>query len=72
MEKIIMNKIGKYIILKREEKGLTSERLAKILNINSKLLLKWERGKCVPDSILIQNLAVVFNTSVENILNGED
>lgn len=67
-----VNKIGKYIMQKREERGLTSEKLAKILNTNDKLILKWESGKCIPDDLLIQSLAVVFNTTVECILNGED
>lgn len=66
------NKIGKYIVQKRVERGLTSEKLAKILNTNDRLILKWESGKCIPDKMLVQSLAIVFNTTVESILNGED
>ena len=67
-----MNKIGEYILKKREERGLSSQKLAQILNTNDRLILKWESGKCIPDDLLIQSLAVVFNTTVESILNGED
>lgn len=66
------NKIANYIVKKREEMGLTSESLAKILNTDNKLILKWESGKSIPDNLLINNLATVFNTTKENILKGED
>lgn len=66
------NKIGNYIVKKREEIGLTSKNLAKILNTNYKLILKWESGKLIPDNLLISLLATVFNTTTDNILNGKD
>ncbi len=66
------NKIGNYIIKKREEMGLSSKMLAKILNTNNRLISKWESGKSIPDNLAINSLATVFNTTTENILNGED
>lgn len=66
------NKLGNYIVKKRKEMGLSSNDLAKILNTDNKLILKWESGKCIPDNLLINNLATVFNTTTESILNGED
>ncbi|MDE5630821.1 MAG: helix-turn-helix domain-containing protein, partial [Bacilli bacterium] len=59
-------------IKKREEMGLSSQKLAKLINIDDKLILKWESGKCIPDNLLIKILAIVFNTNTESILNGED
>lgn len=66
------NKIGNYIIKKREEMGLTSKNLAKLLNTNDKLILKWESGKSIPNNLLINILAIIFNTTTDNILKGED
>lgn len=66
------NKIGNYIIKKREEIGLTSKNLAKLLNTNDKLILKWESGKSIPNNLLINILAIIFNTTTDNILKGED
>lgn len=66
------NKIGNYIIKKREEIGLTSKNLAKLLNTNDKLILKWESGKSIPNNLLINILATIFNTTTDNILKGED
>ncbi|MCX4364944.1 MAG: helix-turn-helix domain-containing protein [Bacilli bacterium] len=64
------NKIGKFIIKKREEMGLSSKNLAKLLNTNDKLILKWESGKSIPDNLLLNILATIFNTTTEKILNG--
>ncbi len=66
------NKIGKFIIKKREEMGLSSKNLANLLNTNDKLILKWESGKSIPDNLLLNILATIFNTTTEKILNGEE
>lgn len=41
-------KIGKYIALKRKEKGLTQEQLAECLGISGRSVSKWERGLSFP------------------------
>lgn len=66
------NKIGNYIASKRKEKGLTQVELGNILAVTDKAISKWERGLGLPDVMLLTNLAEALDTSVSNILNGED
>ena len=66
------NKIGNYIANKRKEKGLTQVELGNILAVTDKAISKWERGLGLPDVTLLTNLAKALDTSVSNILNGED
>lgn len=65
-------KIGKYIAKKRNEQNLTQQQLADRLNISKNAVSKWERGLCLMDMSLLIPLSKILNTSVINILNGED
>ena len=66
------NKIGNYIARKRKEKGLTQLELGNILSVTDKAISKWERGLGLPDVAILTELAKALDTSVSNILNGED
>ena len=66
------NKIGNYIARKRKEKGLTQLELGNKLSVTDKAISKWERGLGLPDVTILTELAKVLDTSVSNILNGED
>lgn len=63
--------IGKFIARLRREKGLTQKRLGEILNVESKTISKWERGKYAPDVIMLIEISKIFNVSVEEIINGK-
>ena len=67
-----LNNVGKYIAKKRKEAGLTQQKLAELLNVGDKTISKWERGINAPDISLLQDLAKALNTTVVNILNGDD
>ena len=66
------NKIGNYIAKKRKEKELTQLELGNKLSVTDKAISKWERGLGLPDVTILTELAKVLDTSVSNILNGED
>ena len=48
--------IGKFIAKCRKEKKLTQAQLAEKLNITDRAVSKWETGKSMPDSSIIDLL----------------
>ena len=66
------NRIGEYIKTKRKEKGLTQQELGDKLYVTDKAVSKWERNLGLPDITILNELAKVLDTTVNNILNGSD
>ncbi|EQB87686.1 transcriptional regulator with XRE-family HTH domain [Clostridium punense] len=65
-----INKIGEYIQTLRKKKGITQAQLGDRLNISYQAVSKWERGEALPDTLLLLDLAIILETTVDNILNG--
>lgn len=65
-------KIGKYLSEKRKSLGLTQAQLADKLNMSDKSVSKWERGICLPDVSLYQELCTILGITVNEFLAGED
>ncbi|MDA3885619.1 MAG: helix-turn-helix transcriptional regulator [Candidatus Delongbacteria bacterium] len=65
-----IQKIGKYILKLRKQKNITQKQLGERLNVSYQAVSKWERGETLPDTMLLLELAVIFETSVDNILRG--
>lgn len=65
------NKIGNFIMTERKAKNLTQAKLAEKLFISEKTVSKWENGKGIPDTILLQELCEIFEVSLNELLNGE-
>lgn len=65
-------KIGKYLSEKRKSLGLTQAQLADRLNMSDKSVSKWERGICLPDVSLYQELCAILGITVNEFLAGED
>ncbi|MPM78220.1 hypothetical protein SDC9_125231 [bioreactor metagenome] len=65
-----INKIGEYIQTLRKNKGITQAQLGDRLNISYQAVSKWERGEALPDTLLLLDLAIILETTVDNILNG--
>ena len=63
--------IGKFIAKLRREKKLTQKDLGEILNVESKTISKWERGKYAPDIMILKDLSKIFEISIEEILEGK-
>jgi len=64
-------KIGKFISLKRKEKGMTQEEMAEKLGISKNAVSKWERGLCLMDMSLLKPLSEILDVSINEILAGE-
>lgn len=60
--------IGKCIIHKRKEKGITQEQLANYIGVSKASVSKWESGLSYPDILFLPELATYFNISVDELL----
>lgn len=67
-----MNRIGNKIKYLRNDKQLTQNQLANILNVTQDSISLWERGKRIPDTQYIYFLAKFFNVSSDYLLGLED
>lgn len=63
-------KVGTQIALLRKNKGLTQSELSERLNITYQAVSKWERGETLPDVSSLVDLANIFQTTIDFILNG--
>ena len=64
-------KIGEFFKRLRNEKGLTQQDLADMLNINNRTISRWENAVTMPDFDILIELAKYYDVSVEELLNGE-
>ncbi|MBQ7128672.1 MAG: helix-turn-helix domain-containing protein [Clostridia bacterium] len=62
---------GKIIKELREKQNLTQSEFARIINVSDKTISKWETGKGLPDTSLIEPLAKALKVSVIELMNGE-
>ncbi|MGN0569665.1 MAG: helix-turn-helix domain-containing protein [Candidatus Fimenecus sp.] len=62
---------GSVIKKLREKQGLTQSGLAEKINVSDKTISKWETGKGLPDSALIEPLAAALGVSVIELMSGE-
>lgn len=63
---------GMFIARKRRELNLTQAQLADLLDISSKSVSKWERGKCMPDYGIVNELCDALGITVSELLDGEE
>ena len=66
-----LNKIGKFIMTLRKEKGLTQEQLGTKLGVSGKSVSKWERGINAPDIAILEKLSSELDVSINELLKGE-
>ena len=64
-------KIGKFILQLRKEKGLTQKELAEKLEVTDRAVSKWENGRGMPDVALMKPLCEILGISVNELLGGE-
>ena len=67
-----LQKIGAYIAGKRKALGLTQRELAEKLGMSDKSVSKWERGVCLPDVSLYQELCGILGITLNEFFAGED
>lgn len=64
-------KIGKFIHDLRKEKELTQKQLADLVGVSDKTISKWETGRGIPDTAIMNELCMVLGISVNELLSGE-
>lgn len=64
------SQIGQFIASLRKERGMTQAELAKILNVTTQAVSKWECGKGSPQASLIVPLADALGVSPSEILSA--
>lgn len=64
--------VGNFIARKRREKNLTQEQLAEKIGVSNKTISKWETGKCMPDYSVIELLCEELNTTLAELMKGEE
>lgn len=65
-----MKSIGQRIEVLRRQRGLSKNRLAKILGVSHQAVSQWEMGKADPVSDRITKLADVLNCDAQYLLSG--
>ena len=64
-------KIGKFILELRKQKGMTQKELAEKVGVSDKTISKWECGNSIPDITYLEVLCNSLNISVNELLSGE-
>lgn len=54
----------------RKQKGYSQETLAQSLNVVRQTVSKWEKGYSVPDAVMLEKMAEVFEVSVGDLLGA--
>ncbi|MCL2771029.1 MAG: helix-turn-helix domain-containing protein [Firmicutes bacterium] len=62
-------KLAKNLLLFRRSRNLTQGQLATKLGYSDKSISKWERGEGAPDAFTLTQIALFFNTSVDNLIS---
>lgn len=64
-------KIAENIKSLRLKKGLSQSELAKICNLTSQAVSKWERAESIPDISTLENLSTLFGVTINDIINSD-
>ena len=60
--------IAENIIRLRRERKITQELLADFIGVTKAAVSKWENGQSMPDILLLPQLAVFFNVTVDELI----
>ena len=64
-------KFGNFLCELRTEKGLTQGELGEMLGVSDAAISKWENGEAMPRLAKLQQLADIFDVSVNELATGE-
>ena len=65
-------RVAKYLAEKRKTRGMTQQQTADALNVSFQAVSKWESGTAYPSIELLYELAILYGTTVDEILNAKD
>ena len=63
--------LSENLVLLRNMKGYSQEEIAEKIGISRQAYAKWEKGETVPDVDRCNKLALIYNTTIDNLLNAE-
>ncbi len=63
--------IGKMLMIKRKERGITQDELAAYVGVTKASVSKWETGQSYPDITYLPQLAAYFNISIDELVGYE-
>ena len=66
------SRMGRFIVDKRKELGLTQQQLAAKLNVSFQAISKWETGASFPNIEILKDLASVLEVTTDEILAGSE
>ena len=61
-------KLNERIIQLRKDKGLTQEDLASCMNVDTQLIIDWEKGELEPNAGELIEIAKIFNISLDELV----
>lgn len=64
--------IGVRIESRRNEMGMSIDKLAEEIDLSASLICEWESGEVIPASFYIERLAKALNTTVTWLMTGKD
>lgn len=65
------NNIGKFIYNLRKKNNLTQKEFAELFGVTYQAVSKWEKGKNIPDILILKEICKKFNVDINEILNEE-
>lgn len=63
------NMIDANIKFLRKRVGLSQEELAEKIDVSRQSVAKWENGESLPDIVKCRDLAMLFGTTIDNLIN---
>lgn len=64
-------KIGTLLKKLRNEKGLTQEQFAEIVNVSNRTVSRWENGNNMPDLDILIQISDYYEINLRELLDGE-
>lgn len=71
-KEIKMNEFGNLIVSLRKKYNMTQKELGEKLNVSDKAISRWETGKNYPDIEMLRKLSEIFDTTIDDLLQGKD
>ena len=68
---LFKDKVAKNLVYFRKKHKFTQLELAEKINYSDKAISKWERGENIPDLYILNQLASLYNISVDSFITGE-
>ena len=64
-------KMGEFLKKLRNEKNITQEQLAEMLNVSNRSISRWENGRNLPDIDILLLLCEYYDVEMSELLKGE-